>query len=295
MILGVDIGGTKIGIGLVTKSGVLKSSTSYPTESKRGAAVVLQNIKAAIAAHTNRSVTAIGIGIAGQVDHKRGVFRGGPNLPKNFKNVRLVEMLRKEFRKPVVMDNDVHCFALAEALVGAGKRYRNVYGVTLGTGIGGGLAQNGVVIHGATGTAAEVGHMIINTQRHGLRCSCNQFGHLESYAAGEGMTRRYKQMAKRTINAHELEKLYKHKNKHATRIVTEGAHALAVGLTNILTTANPDCIVLGGGLANFRAYISLALNEVPKLVPFPHLKKTPILHAKLGTKAGVIGAALLTK
>lgn len=294
MILGIDIGGTKIAIGLVTATGALKSSATYPTEAKKGRAAVLKNIKSAIAGHLTKDVSAIGIGIAGQVDHRRGVFRGGPNLPKDFKNIKLAEIIKKEFRKPVFIDNDAHCFTLAEAVLGAGKKYQTVFGVTLGTGIGGGLSRGGKLIPGATDTAAEIGHMIIDF-KNPPRCSCGQIGHLESVAGGHGMTRQYQRLSNHAIDSLELERLFKNGDKQAKIVVTGGALALAAGLTNILAVVNPDCIVLGGGLAHFNGFVSLTKKQMPRLVPFDHLKKIPILKAKLGKQAGLIGAALITK
>lgn len=292
MVLGIDIGGTKIAAGLVTATGALKSSVTYPTETKKGRAAVLKNIKSAIARHLTKDVSAIGIGIAGQVDHRRGIFHGGPNLPKDFKNIKLVEIIKKEFHRPVFIDNDARCFTLAEAILGAGKKYQTVFGVTLGTGIGGGLSRGGKLIPGATDTAAEIGHMIIDF-KNPPRCSCGQIGHLESAAGGLGLTRQYQRISGRAIDSLELEKLFKEGDEQAKTVVTEGALALAAGLANILTVVNPDCIVLGGGLTHFSDFVSLAKKQVPRLAPFDHLKKIPILKTRLGERAGVIGAALL--
>lgn len=293
MILGVDVGGTKIAAGLVSSTGKVSRFATRPTESGRGGKYVLATIRKMIAERVDRSVTAIGVGIAGQIDHERGVLRTSPNLPSGFKNLRLAELLHREFGLPVAIENDARCFALAEATYGAGKKYNHVVGMTLGTGVGGGIVKDRVLVRGANNTAGEIGHTTVNLR--GANCSCGQRGHLEAHASVSGMARQYRALTQRTIDAHEIEALFRRADKHALRIVKEGAHALAVGLTNVLVCANPDCVVLGGGLANFRQYINLALREVPRLVPFPHLAKTPILFSSLGAHAGVIGAAILTK
>lgn len=293
MILGIDIGGTKIAAGLVNQAGRVSGFAIYPTESKRGGKRVLANIKTAISRRLDRSVTAIGVGIAGQVDRERGVLLNGPNLPQDFRNVLLAKILQREFHRPVAIENDARCFTLAEAAWGAGKKYDRVVGVTLGTGVGGGMVGFGTLVRGRDNTAAEFGHMTIGVG--GARCSCGKRGHLEAYASISGMTRCYHELSHKTIGPRELERLYRSNNKYAKQIIQDSARALAVGLTNILVVTNPDCIVVGGGLANFRQYINLALREVPKLVPFPRLAKTPILYSKLGPQAGVIGAALLHK
>lgn len=286
MILGIDVGGTKIAVGLVTASGVVKSYTTHPTESSGGRAHVLKNIKNAIQNHLTKNVDVIGIGIAGQVDNKHGVFREGPHLPKDFKNVPLVKILKKEFGLQVFIDNDAHCFTLAEAAHGAGKKYHQVFGVTLGTGIGGGMTIDKKLIHGADNSAWEVGHM-----RIAFPCALS----LGKYSSGTNLARRYKELTQKNVTAQELESLYKKGDTHAKKVIKDGARALAIGLTNVLIVANPDCIVLGGGLARFNKYVSRALHDIPELLPFPHLKKTPILHAKLGQQAGLIGAALLAQ
>lgn len=289
MILGVDIGGTKIAAGLVNSIGKVLHFETRPTEASRGAQHVLANIKAAIAQHLDRSVTAIGVGVAGQVDHEHGILRTSPNLPKDLKGLRLAKIMEREFRLPVVMENDARCFTLAEATYGAGKKYDRVVGVTLGTGVGGGMTDRGTLIRGAQNTAGEFGHMAVSFD--GPACSCGKRGHLEAFSSLSGTARRFHEIS----DARELERLYRSGNRRAARVIQEGARALARGLTNILVVTNPDCIILGGGLANFRVYTNLALREVPKLVPFPHLAKTPIIFSKLGPQAGVIGAALLIK
>lgn len=289
MILGIDIGGTKIAAGLVGATGKVSRFETQPTEAARGAKHVLATIRNMIAGRMDHSVTAIGVGIAGQVDHERGILHTSPNLPGGFGNLCLAELLRREFRVPVVMENDARCFALAEATYGAGKKYDRVVGVTIGTGVGGGMVGGGLLVRGAENTAGEFGHMIIDAA--GPLCSCGKRGHLEAFSSLSGIARQFREIA----DARELVQLYQSKDRRARRVVEVGAHALARGLTNILVVANPDCIVLGGGLANFHQYINLALREVPKLVPFVHLAKTPLLFSKLGAQAGVIGAALLTK
>lgn len=293
MILGVDVGGTKIAAGLVSSTGKVSRFVTRPTEGDHDGKYVLATIRKMIAGRVDRSVTAIGVGIAGQVDHERGVLRSSPNLPAGFKNLALAKLLQRDFRLPVVIENDARCFALAEATYGAGKKYNHVVGITLGTGVGGGMVKNRALVRGADNTAGEIGHTTVNLR--GASCGCGQHGHLEAHASVSGMARQYRTLTQRTIDAHKIEALFRRGDKHALRIIKGGAHALAVGLTNVLTCANPDCVVLGGGLANFRAYINLALREIPKLVPFPHLAKTPIIFSKLGGHAGIIGAALLTK
>ncbi len=292
--LGLDIGGSKISVGLVqfqgTKNYRLLKYKKIETDSKLKAPILIKTIKKIAAEYFSPQIRAIGLGIAGQIDWNHGQIRGSPNLSRALRNFKLRQRFAKEFGRPVVVDNDVHCFTLAEANWGAGRGYNSVFGLTIGTGIGGGLVIKGEIVRGATNTAGEIGHTNIGVQ---TSCSCGQRGHLEAIAGGRAMLRRYQALTNQDIKAQELEKLYQQGEQSACLVVREAAHVLAIGLANLLTLINPDCLVLGGGLVNFRQFISQAIKQVPSLLPFSFLEKTPILISKLGDQAGVLGAARL--
>ncbi|MBI4133755.1 ROK family protein [Candidatus Uhrbacteria bacterium] len=290
MILGVDIGGTKIAAGLVSNRGEVVSWKTVRT--RRTRATLLAGLKKLIAAHMRRGIRAIGIGIAGQVDIRRGVFLHGPNLP--LKNLPLAQLLKKQFNIPVVVDNDVHCFTLAEATYGAGRRYESVFGVMLGTGIGGGFVRGRALVHGATNTAAEIGHTVI-LRGSRVRCSCGKPGHLEALAGGRGLERRYRMRTGKTADARRIETLYRAGNKTAVRIVKDAQQALAIGFSTVLVSFDPNCVVVGGGLARFHGLWQPAVRQARALLPFARLRKTPIIPSKLGDAAVMIGAALLAQ
>ncbi len=290
MTIGIDIGGTKIAAGRISPKGKISGFVKIPTEASKGKTRVLANIKKSIHLVMSENITAIGIGIAGQVDMKNGVFLGGPNLPKAFKNINLKKILEKEFGIPVVIDNDVHCILLAEAELGVARGKKSAVAVALGTGIGGAIVKNGKILHGEQNTAGEIGHMEVGGN---AICTCKKHGHVEAYAGGRAMSLRYKKLTKKSIDLRELENLYKKGGVVAVKIIDEASSALATGLTNILVMVNPECLVLGGGLANFKEYIKLTQKKMVPILPFKRLQKTPILHAKLGRDAGLIGAGLL--
>jgi len=293
-IIGLDIGGSKIGIGVVRLRRGFKvlSYEKIVTGENLTAKKLVALIEASIKKYISSSVAAIGVGIAGQVDFQNGVVRHGPNLPTAFDNLRLRSILEKKFKLPVVIDNDVHCFALAEALHGAGRGHGAIFGITIGTGVGGGLVMNGKIDRGATNTVGEIGHLSVGGD---ALCSCGKKGHVEAYAGGRRMMARYEKLTGKNLKALDLENLYKKGDKNARMIVNEAATALAASISNALVLMNPDCIVIGGGLSRFPELIALIKKQIPELLPFPILKKTPILISKLGDQAGVVGAALLIR
>lgn len=290
MILGIDIGGTKMGSGLVDGRGRVSHYRKQPTS--RRSADLRRAIFEIVDSYHNRNLRGIGVAIAGQVDRKQGIFISGPNLP--LKRVLLVSLLERRTKLPVAIDNDAHCFTAAEATYGAGKKYETVFGITLGTGIGGGFVKNKTTHHGATDTATEIGHMVIEGHAR-VRCSCGKFGHLESLAGGRAMEKRFRAITGRPADLRTIERAYRRGNRAAHTVVADATHALATGFANILTTFDPDCIVVGGGLARFRELWQPAIREARARVPFARAKKIPIIPSKLGDHAAVIGATLLLK
>lgn len=297
--LGLDIGGSKIGVGVVEfGKKIRRTASSYKllkyekivTGKNVTATALIKIIKNAVAKHLTPSTKAIGVGVAGQVDFRKGVLRHGPNLPKAFDGLKLRAILEKEFRVLVTVDNDAHCFAYAEAVYGAGRGYDAVFGMTLGTGVGGGLVMNGEIDRGATNTVGEIGHMYIGGESI---CSCGHRGHVEARAGGHAMMERYRRLTDKKLVALDLERLYKKSDKNAVEIVEAAAVALAAGIANVLVLINPNCIVLGGGLSRFSALIKRTTTILPQFLPFPILKKTPVLISVLGDTAGILGAALL--
>ncbi len=292
-IIGLDVGGTKIRAGAVSSRGRLLSSVKIPTEASRGKAVVLENIVKCVRSVWQKDVKAIGVGMAGIVDHEKGVYRQGPNLPADFKNVPIAAILRRKFHVPVRVDNDVHCFTLAEVKFGAAKRFSSVVGITLGTGIGGGIVIDGRLYRGRDNAAGEVGHMTV-VSAFPARCGCGRIGHFEAYGSGSAMRRLYRTLAGVTKEPVEVEKAAKSgdaKAKKAIRIMADG---LAAGLANVIHVLNPDIIVVGGSIAAVDILWKPALASVRDRIVYPELKKTPIVRATLGDDANVLGATLIT-
>lgn len=193
--IGVDVGGTKVAAGLVNSAGEIRHQTRVPmaaADATAGLAAVISaidSVRTACKLEPRLQYTISGIGICapGPLDPRTGVVINPPNLP-GWRNFPLAAEIAKVYGLPVHVDNDGNAAALAEALWGAGRGYRNVFYATLGTGIGTGIVFDGHIYYGRTGAAAEGGHVTIDY--HGPRCKCGKLGCIEILASGTAIARR---------------------------------------------------------------------------------------------------------
>lgn len=287
----MDIGGTKIQAGLVSTRNKIIGSHQFPMD-QRSKTTAINGIIAAIQSLRRPNIRAIGIGITGHVDVKTGVVRHSANLPRDWQDVPLKKILEKKFKKPVTVDNDGHCIALAEAVHGAGKNYPIVLGMTIGTGIGCGLVINKRVYHGAH-NVIELGHTIISDRR--ALCHCGGYGHFEALVSGPAMERRYYELTGQHKKARLVEDEAKQHKKAARQVFREMSDYLARGLANTLNSYDPDIVILGGGLGKVPALVQPAIRLLPKYVFYSSLLKTKIVASRLKYDAGILGAALITR
>ena len=291
-IIALDIGGTKINIGLIDKFGRLTESKKITTPQNISTNKFNDNIYKLIGGFKNKQTVKIGVALAGQISWPDGLIINAPNL-KLLNHTNLKKYLEWKLKLPVFVDNDAHCFALSEAILGSGQKYDNVVGLTLGTGIGGGIIINHKIIRGTNNNAGEFGHMQIATS--GFRCSWGLLGHLESYVSGRGMIKIFKQLTNKELDTFSIEKLFYKKNKAARQTFFIMSKCLGMGLANIASGLNPDIIVIGGGLIRVKPIWQEAINNYfPKYVFYNQLKKTKITISKLGDNSVLLGAALIT-
>ncbi len=289
MIIGIDLGGTKIAGVLATPSGKVLMDVQIPTEANQGKARVISNISKVIdtliKSHKVK-IKAIGIGAPGPILYEKGIVVEAPNMP-GWKRVHLKEIFEKEFRVPVFVDNDANCAALAEAWFGAGKFVKHFLYITVSTGIGGGIIIDKKLYRGAIGAAGEFGHMIIDSENK-YQCACGNHGCLEALASGTAIK---KITGMDAIAAH----LAAHQgDKKAKKALDEVAHYLAIGIANLVNIFNPEMIVIGGGLSNMWQHIGLPVKkEFKKYALTLPAKSVKIVRAKLKGDAGVLGAAVL--
>ncbi|MBU1027176.1 MAG: ROK family protein [Candidatus Margulisbacteria bacterium] len=289
MIIGIDLGGTKIAGVLATPSGKILMDVHIPTEANQGKKRVIENIHKVIdtliKSHKVK-IKAIGIGAPGPILYEKGIVVEAPNLP-GWEKVHLKDILEKEYKVPVFVDNDANCAALAEAWFGAGKFVKHFLYMTVSTGIGGGIIIDKKLYRGAIGAAGEFGHMIIDSKKTYI-CACGNYGCLESLASGTAIK---KMTGMDAIAAH----LAAHQgDKKAKKALEEVAHYLAIGVANLVNIFNPEMIVIGGGLSNMWQHIGLPVKkEFKKYALTLPAKSVKIVRAKLKGDAGVLGAAAL--
>lgn len=305
-LIGVDIGGTKIMGGVVSDDGELLMSFKKPIPAT-SAQVLVEVVKEVIGELLTRNpdVLGIGLGVAGLVDWEEGMVIFSPNLP--LKGVPLREKVHKCFGLPTFVDNDANVAALGEWCYGAGGGASNLVFIILGTGIGGGIIIDGKVYRGTRGYAGEIGHMVVDPQ--GPLCGCGNHGCLEALASGQAIAARAKEAITggrassilelaggkvEDITAKTVTTAAGKEDVLGREILSEAGRMLGIGLANLANVFDPEIIVVGGGLAEAGELIlSPAREELEKRVMNLDSRGVEIVQAKLGTEAGVIGAATM--
>ena len=314
-VIGVDMGGTKILSAVVNAAGNILATAKIPTQAKDETSIVIDRIADSIKEAFQKSdvsadtIRAIGIGAPGPLDPETGVVIFAPNL--GWKDVPLKTELEERIGIPTFVDNDVNIGTLGEHTYGAGRGVQNLVGIFVGTGIGGGIIMNGELFHGASKTAGEIGHIIV--QEGGPKCGCGNRGCLEALASRTAMTKQLRnaiiKKGKKSviknltdgdleqIRSGTLAKALRSKDKLTLKIFKETTKYLGVGIGSIVNFLNPEMIVLGGGVVEAldEDFIK-AIRKASKKYALPDtLKGVQIVRAQLGDDAGVLGAAALAR
>ncbi len=312
LVIGVDVGGTKVAAGLVNSSGEIVCQTRRPMVADKapeiGLASVTDAIDALQAEHAgSRRVSGIGICSPGPLDPKTGVVLNPPNLPC-WHNFPLREGIEKLYQLPVKVDNDANAAALAEARWGAGRGYRNVFYATIGTGIGTGIILDGRIYHGHTGAAGEGGHISIDYR--GPRCACGKRGCVEAFAAGPAIARRARTKLRETgepskmleladgniegVTSEVVSKANAQKDALAHEILSETVDFLAFWLGNMIDLLDPEALVLGGGVASMLdPFLPELEQQLPRHSVNPRCHDIRVLMAHYGADSGIAGGAAL--
>lgn len=298
--IGIDVGGTKC-LGIVLDGDQVVAELRRPTpDTADGIIDTLAALVGDLGDHRS-----VGIGVPGLVT-REGVIRTSPNLT-DVADFDVAGLLGRRLGRSVVVDNDATCAAVAEWRAGAARGHRDAVVVTLGTGIGGGLVVDGVVVRGANGFAGEVGHMVVDP--NGPRCPCGRRGCWERFASGNALGALGRAVMRggglasaRTLVA-DVELL---RGEHvcalastgdveAVGIVDEFAHWVALGLVGLANVLDPACMVVGGGVAVSKDVLMAPVRRhFADLLYSPDLRPHPVLEfAHFGELAGAMGAAFL--
>jgi glucokinase len=297
MIAAVDVGGTKIAVGMVDAQGQLLSRAESPTAADAGYARALDRVATmlrATAADAGEEITGIGIGSTGPVDPVTGEI-GDVGFFPNWRGENPVRDLERMFHVSVAMENDADSSALGEAGWGAGKGKSRLIYVTVGTGIGVGVILDGQVYRGVAGAHPEIGHHVVDTS--GPPCICGFSGCWESLAAGPAMVAWIERNAppeypRTGLTAKRICELAREGDALALRAVEHEGRYLGLGLANLVTMFIPEIIVLGGSVMNSADLFMNRIHEVIRsscrFVPY---EKTELVLASLGEHTNLIGAA----
>ncbi|OIO38585.1 MAG: hypothetical protein AUJ72_02365 [Candidatus Omnitrophica bacterium CG1_02_46_14] len=309
--IGIDIGGTNVKLGLVSPQGRILERMVFFTASVHGREAMLDLLVChirdltQIAKKKHAKIMGLGIGAPGPIDVERGFVYFFPNI-SGWKNTRLKSMLEKRLKLKVSIDNDANVMALAEVRFGAGKGFRNVIALTLGTGIGGGLVIDGKLFHGSVYSAAEIGHIVIN--ENGILCGCGSHGCVETYVGNDYLIKEVKRRLmtgrKSLLNSwiQEGKKLTpllvrqaaERKDTFSIEVWKKTGEHLGTALAGLVNTLNPELIILGGGVAQKNRFLFKSTAETIKKKAFPiAARSVRVVPATLGVDAGLIGAAAL--
>jgi glucokinase len=314
LVVGVDVGGTKVAAGLVDGCGRIVGYTRTPMVTNgtaaAGLAAVVSAVDSLLASEppTKHRIRGIGICAPGPLDPKAGVIINPPNV-LCWRDFPLADEISQVYGVPVEVDNDANAAALAEARWGAGKGYRNVFYTCIGTGIGTGIVLDGRIYHGRTGAAGEGGHMSID--RHGPRCRCGKPGCIEILASGPAIANRAgAALAEETArgssllalangNADEITgelvaQAFAAGDPVAKKVLLETTESLTLWLGNIIDLLEPDVIIIGGGVAAMlNPFFGDIRRRLPQCCINSRCQEIPVVKAHYGTDAGVAGGAAL--
>ncbi|MCI4358313.1 MAG: ROK family protein [Thermoplasmata archaeon] len=307
LTIGVDMGGTKIALAVVSADGSVRASHRHATETTDSAdqivAVIASCVKTCLG-DSARGAKAIGAGVAGQIRERDGTLLWAPNLP--WRNVPLAAKLAKATGLPAMVTNDVRAATVGEWKFGAGRGERDLVCLFIGTGVGGGIVADGHLQNGASSTAGELGHLTIVSD--GRSCHCPNSGCLEAYVGGWAIAERARELAKSRpndsgrlrelaggidrITAETVTDAYRGGDPLSQEILEATVEYLAAGLVSIVNSLNPKVLILGGGV----------IEGLPSLIPATEalvrqralaaaVAPLRMVRAGLGEDAGVVGAA----
>jgi glucokinase len=303
--VGIDIGGTKVHIGLVTGSGKVIVDERLPVQNDLRAEVLIETICRHLdgLVETNQSkksdILSFGVGVPGTADIKTGNVEYCPNL--GWEDISAGAIFEKYLGRDVIVSQDSRCAAWAEYLLGAGRKYRSMICITLGTGIGSGIIVDGRIFHGAMNTAGEIGHCVF--EKDGRPCNCGRRGCLERYCSGTGIIKRALEAFPEKLASlpHKSETVFQLAyagDRDALTLIRGVVEDLAIGIANAVSILSPEAVIISGGLCDHDELIVKPLEQLVNQYGYHSWSRKKLLKiekAQAGSDAPMIGAALLYK
>ena len=310
LAIGIDVGGTKIAVGLINRAGTILHRYTSRAHAEQQPAVVIAAIEDAYYQLVQQSgvdihsVVGVGIGFPGNTNGAAGIVLSSSNLPA-WDHYPLRDTLTERLGLPVTLDNDCNMAALAEHRYGAGRGTQHMIYVTLSTGYGAGIILNGNLYAGASGTAGEIGHAVVEV--NGPLCSCGKRGCLMAYASGIGISRMvYEALATGATTtlrnqlpangqrwaAEVVAAAAQAGDAVATEIIQRAGYYGGIGLSWIVEALNPELIVIGGGLTHIGSLLLEPLHQALRQHTQPELwASVQVKQAELTNDLGIVGAA----
>ena len=284
--IGIDLGGTKTEGVLVDEEFQVIERKRVPTNQNNGYESILETIQDLVNELKNNEKTSIGVCTPGALSKESGLIKNSNTqclIGKDLKND-----LEKILDQEISIENDANCFALAEAKLGAAKNHDTVFGVIMGTGVGGGLVIDDKIHTGRTNIAGEWGHHCIKP--NGNECYCGRKGCVETYISGPALEKKWNELTNQNLSVADI---VKNSQEDAYKTwKSEFLENFGLSMANVIDILDPDAIVLGGGLSNIPFLYDEGKNLVYENV-FSDTVDTPILKNQLGDSAGVFGACIL--
>jgi len=298
LLWGIDVGGTKIeGVTLRPgKQPEIISRIRIPTEKEKGYEHIIAQIRKLLDELSHKSDETpdkVGFGIPGILDPATQTVKNANTTLLNGKPFK--NDLQASLNLPVKLANDANCFALAESKFGAAYSFNPnaevIFGIIMGTGVGGGIVANGKILQGLHGICGEWGHNFLDES--GGKCYCGKTGCVETVISGPALEKYYQSLSGQPKTLKEINSLHEQNlDPYATRTIQRLCHFFGKGIAQVINIIDPEIIVLGGGLSNIRSLYTEGKEAAKQFIFNPTLNTT-FLQPKLGDSAGVIGAAFL--
>jgi len=295
MRLGIDLGGTKIEIIALDNDGetLLRKRIKTPQGDYKGTLQAIIDLIEYTEKHTGQK-GSVGIGTPGSISPMTGFMRNSNSTCLNGKP--FVQDLQNQLQREIRISNDANCFALSEAVDGVAKGASVVFGVIIGTGVGGGIVINQQPLMGVNAIAGEWGHNPLpwatQDEQQGYDCYCGQQGCIETFLSGTGLERHYQKETGQQHSAKEVVEMSEQGNAICSQLLSDYEERLAKALAHVINILDPDVIVLGGGMSNVNRLYENVPKKWEKYV-FSDVVMTRLVAAKYGDSSGVRGAAWL--